>query len=79
MRIEIILSITSLYNVKFSVRSLLTNKNNFIIVVFNVNVVNTVTEIGEYVVGAYLSLIENCDAVVYNFKLPGEGKKVRMS
>lgn len=31
------------------------------------------TEIGEYVVGAYLSLVEKCDAIVYNVKPPGGG------
>lgn len=29
------------------------------------------TEMGEYIVGAYLQLIENCDVVQYNQRLPG--------
>lgn len=31
------------------------------------------TEMGEFVVGAYLKLIEGCDVVDYNVRLPGGG------
>ena len=31
------------------------------------------TEMGEYAVGAYLKLVENCDVVDYNVRLPGGG------
>ncbi len=33
------------------------------------------TDIGEYIVGAYLKLIENCDFVDYNVRPPGGGLK----
>lgn len=33
------------------------------------------TEIGEYLVGAYLKVIENCDFVDYNARPPGGGVK----
>jgi hypothetical protein len=33
------------------------------------------TEIGEYVVGAYLALIEKCDFVTYNVRPPEQGLK----
>lgn len=33
------------------------------------------TEIGEYLVGAYLELIEGYEVVSYNQKFPGEGKE----
>ncbi len=31
------------------------------------------TDVGEYIVGAYLKLIEKCDFVDYNVRLPGGG------
>jgi hypothetical protein len=31
------------------------------------------TEMGEFVVGAYLKLVEHCDVVDYNVRLPGGG------
>ncbi len=33
------------------------------------------TEPGEYLVGAYLKLIEDCDFVDYNVRMPGGGQK----
>lgn len=33
------------------------------------------TEIGEYIVGAYLKIIKNCDFVDYNVRPPGGGMK----
>lgn len=31
------------------------------------------TQVGEYIVGAYLQIIEKCDFVGYNVKLPSRG------
>jgi len=31
------------------------------------------TEMGEYIVGAYLKIIKNCDFIDYNVRLPGGG------
>lgn len=31
------------------------------------------TEMGEYLVGAYLKLVEGCDFVDYNVRVPGGG------
>ncbi len=33
------------------------------------------TEIGEYIVGAYLKVIKNCDFIDYNVRFPGGGLK----
>ena len=33
------------------------------------------TEMGEYLVGAYLEIIKKCDVVSYNVRFPGEGIK----
>ena len=33
------------------------------------------TDVGEYLVGAYLQLFENCDFVDYNVRPPGGGMK----
>ena len=36
------------------------------------------TEIGEYIVGAYLKIIKECDFVDYNVRPPGGGKEGQM-
>jgi hypothetical protein len=34
-----------------------------------------ITDVGEYIVGAYLKIIKNCDFIVYNERFPGGGIK----
>jgi len=31
------------------------------------------TDVGEYIVGAYLKIIEECDVIDYNVRVPGGG------